>query len=83
MFTLWWHPIVFVFVLGIMLVFFCTALGVCISKIIDAKAKAQVEITTSVFKNEIEYLDKYFDKVMTRIENMLDKYLASKLKEKD
>lgn len=44
-----------------------------VSKMIDAKAKARIEITTNLWKNECEYIDKLFDKYMTRIEQMVDK----------
>lgn len=45
----------------------------CVSHMIDAKAKAKISIMTNVWKNECEYIDKLFDKYMTRIEKMVDK----------
>ncbi len=43
-----------------------------VSRMIDAKTKSRIELTTAVFKNEMEYLDKWFDKYMTRLEKLIE-----------
>ena len=62
---------------------FVVMLGGCvtvaaISRMIDVKTKARIELTTTLFKNEMDYLDKLFDKYMTRIEKMVDKAVEKK-----
>ena len=49
-----------------------------VSRMMDAKTEAKIKLTTSLWKNEMEYIDKLFDKYMTRIEKMIDKITEKK-----
>lgn len=64
---------ILILVVGIVsMIEICTILA-GVSRMIDAKTKAKIDLTTSVFKMEMQYIDKLFDKYMDRIEKMIDK----------
>lgn len=67
-----WEIIAVILISAVAFGFVTISIAQCISKIIDAKASAKVTVTTAVFRNECEYLDKLFDKYMTRIEKMVN-----------
>ena len=65
--------VILTFVIGLVaMVGICVIVG-AISKLIDVKTKSRIELATAIFKNEMEYMDKLFDKYFTRIEEMVDK----------
>ena len=73
-----WELTILIIIIGVVSMIETLAIMAGISRMVDAKAKARVEVTTALFKNEMEYLDKLFDKYMTRIENMVDKATGKK-----
>ena len=65
--------VILTFVIGMVaMVGICVIVG-AISKLIDVKTKSRIELATAIFKNEMEYLDRYFDKYLTRLEEFLTK----------
>lgn len=68
-----WEIIAVILVSTISFGFVGIVIAGCVSKIIDVKADARINTTTALFRNECEYIDKIFDKYMTRIENMINK----------
>ncbi len=73
-----WELTVLIIIIGVVSMIETLAIMAGISRMVDAKAKAKVEVTTALFRNEMDYLDKLFDKYMTRIENMVDKATGQK-----
>ena len=47
------------------------AIMICIGKVFDTKMKAKAEIEIKLWEKEMEYIDKVFDKYMTRIEQVI------------
>ena len=68
-----WEIIAIILVSGIVFGFITVVVSAAIGKIIDIKAESRAKVTTNLFRNEMEYLDKILDKYMTRIEKMVDK----------
>lgn len=67
----------------ILVVGFVSMIEICVimagvSRMVDAKTEAKIKLTTSLWKNEMEYIDKLFDKYMTRIEDMINKIMEKK-----
>jgi len=68
-----WEIILVILVAGLTLMLGVTVVMSNVSRLIDAKTKSRVELQTNLFKLELEYVDRVFDKYMTRIEKMIDK----------
>ena len=65
--------VILILVVGLVsMIEICVILG-GVSRMIDAKTDAKIKLTTSIFENELKYMDKLFDKYFTRIEQMVDK----------
>ena len=67
-----WEIVILILVGGIVLMLEACAIMGAVGKMIDMKTKAQIELTTNLFKQETEYIDHLFDKYMSRIEKMID-----------
>lgn len=59
----------------------CVVLA-AVSKMIDAKTDAKIKLTTALFRNEMDYVDKLFDKYMKEIADMIDT-IANREKKKE
>ena len=65
--------VILTIVIGLVAMVGICVLAGAISKLIDVKTKSRIELATAIFKNEMEYLDRYFDKYLTRLEEFLTK----------
>lgn len=68
-----WEVVILILVAGVVLMMVSLALMAGISRMIDAKTESRIKLTTTLWKQEMEYVDRVFDKYMTRIEKMIDK----------
>ena len=75
--TVW--EIVILILVGAMvsMVEVCVILA-AVSKMIDAKTDAKIKLATGLFRNEMEYIDKLFDKYMKEIGDMVELIVSSK-----
>ena len=73
-----WELVILIFVASLVsMVEVCVILA-AISKMIDAKTDAKIKLTTAVFKNEMECVEKLFDKYMDRFGQMIDRLMGEK-----
>jgi len=68
-----WEIVIMILVCGIVSMMEICVVMAAVSRMIDAKTKAKIDLTTSVFRNEMDYVDRVFDKYMTRIEKLVEK----------
>ena len=52
-----------------------------VSKMIDAKTDAKIKLTTALFRNEMDYLDKMFDKYLNEIGDLINTIVNREKKE--
>lgn len=76
-----WELMILILVASLVsMVEICVILA-AVSKMIDAKTDAKIKLTTSLFRNEMDYMDKIFDKYMKQISEMVDKVINRDKKE--
>lgn len=76
-----WELMILILVASLVsMVEICVILA-AVSKMIDAKTDAKIKLTTSLFRNEMDYVDKIFDKYMKQISEMVDKVINRDKKE--
>lgn len=73
-----WELIILILVAGLVSMMEICVILAAISRMIDAKTDAKIKMTTTLFKNEMDYIDKLFDKYMKQIGEMIDKAISGK-----
>lgn len=73
-----WELVILITVASLVSMIEICVILAAVSKMIDAKTDAKIKLTTAVFKNEMEYLEKLFDKYMDRIGQMIDRLTGEK-----
>ena len=73
-----WELVILITVASLVSMIEICVILAAVSKMIDAKTDAKIKLTTAVFKNEMEYVEKLFDKYMDRIGQMIDRLTGEK-----
>ena len=73
-----WELIILILVASLVSMMEICVILAAVSKMIDAKTDAKIKMTTALFRNEMEYLDKMFDKYFKELGEMLDKIINGK-----
>ena len=70
-----WELVILILVASLVSMIEICVILAAVSKMIDAKTDAKIKLTTALFRNEMDYADKIFDKYMKQIGEMIDKII--------
>lgn len=78
-----WELIILILVASLVSMIEICVILAAVSKMIDAKTDAKIKMTTALFRNEIDYLDKLFDKYFKELGEFVEKLFSGKKEESE
>ena len=73
-----WELVILILVASLVSMIEICVILAAVSKMIDAKTDAKIKMATALFRNEMEYMEKLFDKYFKELGEMIDKIVNGK-----